>query len=96
MHSRVFLFTGLGRVSGFADVLQDRVSLFIFSILFFLGATQLRRARKSILYLSISSILKSTISIRLFSLNCIAKAEFITAADGLNKSGCRRRVNSRS
>lgn len=59
MHSRVFLFTGLGCVSGFADVLQDRVSLFIFSILFFLGATQLWRARKSILYLSMSSIFKA-------------------------------------
>lgn len=41
----VFSFTGLGCVSGFADVLQDRVSLFILSILFFPDSTQLRKGR---------------------------------------------------
>lgn len=37
----VFVFTGLGCRPGFADVLQDRISLFIFSIFLFLGTTQL-------------------------------------------------------
>lgn len=41
----VFSFTGLGCVSGFADVLQDRVSLFILAILFFPDSTQLRKGR---------------------------------------------------
>lgn len=39
----VFVFTGLGCGPGFADILQDRISLFIFSILFFLGTAQLWR-----------------------------------------------------
>lgn len=37
----VFPFTGVRCGSGFADVFQDRVSLFILSILFFLDSTQL-------------------------------------------------------
>lgn len=45
----VFPFTGLGCGSGFADVLQDRVSLFILSILFFLDSTQLWRVGNSTL-----------------------------------------------
>lgn len=74
----VFLFTGLGCGSGFADVLQDRVSLFILSILFFLDSTQLRRGRNLTLCLWKVQIfffffLKLQISICLFRFNYVGK-----------------------